>query len=245
MFTYFYPLFLLQGFCLYHAYKSRTDQKWYWMIIFFPYVGCLLYLYDAFYSRRTVSNLTEGIKQVVNSNYKIERLEREVKFSNNNKNKIDLADAYLENGRPADAVILFEDCMQGYMADDETLKKKLLHALFLDGKYERCIPLGRGLLNTKSFKNSLERISFAQALYHDGNTEEAVKHFEEMDRPFTNYEHRYAFCQFLINTGKNSEAQEKLDELTSEIDLMKGVERKTHREIIRQIKYLKQATADK
>ena len=245
MFGLFYPLIALQAFCLYHAYKTRTDQKWYWLIIFFPFIGCLLYLYDAFYSRRTVNDLAEGLKHVVNSNYKIERLEKEVKFSNSTKNKTDLADAYAENGRHGDAVALYEECLQGYMADDETLKAKLIHALFMDQKYDRCIQLGKELKDSKAFKNSFERISLAKALHHVGSTDEAIKHFDEMDRPFTNYEHRHAYCQFLINTGRSGEGNSKLDELMGEIDLMKGVERRTHRDIIRQIKYLKQQSESK
>ncbi len=238
MYNFFYPLLVLQGFCLYHAYKTRADQKWYWMIIFFPLIGCLIYLYEAFYSRRTVSTLTEGLKQVVNRNYRIEQLEREVSFSNSTKNKIDLADAYLENGRIQDAVNLYEDCSKGYMADDEPLKKKLIHALFLNEQFDKSIQLGRELADSKQFKSSPERISFAKALYHQGFADEAFKHFEDMDRSFSNYDHRYAYCQFLISTGKVSEARGKLTELLNEIDHMKSMERKIHREVIYNIKEL-------
>lgn len=108
MYEYFYPLLALQAFCIYHVYKTRQEQKWYWMIIFFPYVGCLIYLYEAFYSRRTVSNLTEGFKQVVNSNYRIEQLEAALRFSNTAKNKMDLAGAYVAIGRNADAITLYK-----------------------------------------------------------------------------------------------------------------------------------------
>ena len=34
MYEYFYPLLALQGFCIYHAYKTRQEHKWYWMLIF-------------------------------------------------------------------------------------------------------------------------------------------------------------------------------------------------------------------
>ena len=238
MYNYFYPLLVLQGFCLYHAYKNRTDQKWYWLIIFFPYIGCFIYLYDAFYSRRNVGTIAEGLKQVVNSNYKIDRLEREAKFSNSTKNKIDLADAYLENGRIQEAVDMYEECSGGYMADDEPLKRKRLHALFLNNQFEKCILLGRELSGTKQFKDSYERISFASALHHEGFTDEALKHFEEMDRSFTNYDHRYAYCLFLISIGKTTEANEKLAEMIDEINHMKSLERKTHREIISSIRDL-------
>ncbi len=238
MYEYFYPLLALQGFCIYHAYKTRQEQKWYWMIIFFPYVGCLIYLYEAFYSRRTVSNIAEGLKQVVNSNYRIEQLESAVKFSNSAKNKMDLADAYVAIGRNAEAVSLYSDCLSGHLADDGPLKTKLLHAFYQNRQFEDCARLGSQLVNDKEFRNSEERINLAMAYHHLGNNDMAIREFEAMDRTFTNFEHRYAYSQYLLLIGRKDEAREKVTELLSEIEMMKSLERRTHREAIGKIKDL-------
>jgi hypothetical protein len=236
-----YPLFILQAFCLFHAYKARTDQKWYWIIIFFPYVGCLIYLYDAFYSRRTITTIAEGLKQVVNTNYRIEQLERDVKFSNNSRNKILLADEYILFGRYSEAVALYESCRDGYMIEDEPLKRKLMHALFLDKQYDRTVQFGEELIGTKDFRNALEHISLAWAYQNLGRTEDAEKHFKDMDRTFTNYQHRYSYCEFLLATDRKEKAIEKLDELLDEVEQMKTPERRVHRDIIRSISELKRS----
>lgn len=238
MYEYFYPLLALQAFCVYHAYKTRQEQKWYWMIIFFPYVGCLIYLYEAFYSRRTVSSITEGLKHVVNSNYRIEQLEAALRFSNSAKNKMDLADAYVAIGRNADAITLFRECLSGYMSDDNSLKLKLLHAYFQNGDFEECIKLGRELSGDKQFANASERISLALAYYKAGQPEAATREFEAMDRPFTNFEHRYAYARYLADTGNTAAAREKVNEVLSETEMMKGLERKTHREAISKVRDL-------
>lgn len=238
MYSYIYPLFALQAFCIFHAYKTRQDQKWYWMIIFFPYLGCLIYLYEAFYSRQTVTSLAEGIKQVVNSNYKIEQLESAVKFSNNAKNKIDLGDAYMVVGRSSEAVTLYEECLTGYLADDSILKMKLLNALFKNGRFEDCIKLGEQLTHDKDFKDAEERIQLALAYHQTGRSESARHEFEAMDRPFTNYEHRYAYAQYLVNVGDVRTAKEKISEMQFEMEMMKGVERRTHREAIDKVEAL-------
>lgn len=235
MFNYFYPLFALQAFCIVHAYRTRQDQKWYWMIIFFPYVGCLIYLYETFYSRQTVTSLTEGLKQAVNSNYGIEQLESAVKFSNNAKNKTDLADAYVAVGRNSEAVVLYEECLTGYLADDTTLKTKLLGALYNNGRFEDCVRLGEQLAYDKEFKNAVERIQLALAYQKTGRRESAKREFEQMDRSFTNYEHRYAYAHFLMSTGELQAAKEKISEIQSEMEMMKSVERKTHREAISKV----------
>ena len=236
-----YPMFILQALCLYHAYKSRTDQKWYWIIIVFPYIGCFLYLYDAFYSRRTVTNIAEGLKQVVNSNYRLEQLEREVKFSNNAKNKILLADEYVAYGRFNEAVGLYESCREGYMVEDEPLKRKLMHALYLDKQYEKAVQLGEELKGTKDFRNALEHISLAWSYHSLGRTAEAEKHFDDMDRTFTNYQHRFSYAEFLMATDRKDKAIEKLNEVLEEIEQMKSAERRVHRDIIGKIQELRRS----
>jgi hypothetical protein len=236
-----YFLFILQAFCLFHAYKSRTDQKWYWIIIFFPYVGCIIYLYDAFYTRRAVTTVAEGLKQVVNTNYRTEHLEREVNFSDNTKNKILLADEYVVNGRFNEAVDLYESCRDGYMVEDEPLKRKLMHALFLDKQYDKAVVFGEELKGTKDFRNAMERISLACAYQSLGRTEEAEKHFSDMDRTFTNYPHRFSYCEFLLATDRKDKAKEKLNELLGEIEQMKGPERRVHRDDIRRIEELRRS----
>jgi len=234
----FYPLLVLQGFCLWHAYKSNAGQKWYWLIVFLPYVGCFLYLYDAFYSRRTVEVIGEELKSVVNSNYKIEQLEKALKFSSNVKNRMNLADAYAEIGRYKDAIAQYEESREGYMADDEQLSRKLLGALFLDKQYDRCIEIGKQLSGSKSFRNSDQHMDLAWALHYQGQTDESYKHFADMDREFSNYDHRYAFCRFLIATGKAEEAKQKADVLMAEIEMMKSNERRVNRSAIDEIKNL-------
>jgi hypothetical protein len=237
----FYIMLALQGFCLYHAYQSHTDQKWYYLIIFVPYIGCFIYLYDAFYSRRSVTQVTEALKQAVSSNYKIDLLEKEAEFSNSATNNIRLADAYVEVGRTAEAVALYDGCRVGFLADDESLQRKLLKALYLNHEYEKVEALGKELANRKSFKDSEERIGLAWALHKLGKTDQAKQHFDDMNRSFTNYVNRQAYCDFLVATNNLPAAKALTSELAQEFEMMKGPERRVHRDIIRQVADMQQS----
>ncbi|HEY8937946.1 MAG TPA: hypothetical protein VIM65_22140 [Cyclobacteriaceae bacterium] len=119
---YYSPLLILQGFCLYHAYKNHAEQRWYWLIMFLPGIGCIIYLYQNFYSSRNIKNIEQGLKQVVNSNYKIEQLEKSLRFVDNYANKLNLADAYMDHGRFKEAVDLYQGCLNSFMADDIDLQ---------------------------------------------------------------------------------------------------------------------------
>lgn len=238
MFGLYTPILLLQAFCLYHAYRNNSGQRWYWLIIFIPALGCILYLYDHFYNRSSIQNITEGVKGIVNTNYKLEQLEKAYRFSNNHANRVNLADAYVVYGRYAEAIDLYNQCLVGFMAEDPVLRMKLLSAYFYRGDYEAAVVCGKDLEPEKTFRDAEEHIGYAWALHHVGRSEEAQRHFEEMDRSFTNYKHRIAYCKFLRDTNRLEDLKSKLAELTDEVEHMKGPERRLRRDVIRDIREL-------
>jgi hypothetical protein len=232
------PVFMLQAVTLYLAYRNNAEQRWYWFIIFFPGLGSLLYLFDQYYSQRNISSFTETVKEVVNSNYKTEQLEKAQRFSDNTINKLNLADAYMEIGRYADAINLYQSTLTGFMEDDPGVRMKLLNALFMAKNYDQVIMLGEKLESEKTFKNAEPRISYAWALHYEGKPEAAEKVFQDMNKPFTNFKHRVEYCAFLSESSRKEEANVLLQELLEEFENMRGPERKLHRDANRNARNL-------
>lgn len=236
MFGFYTLIILFQVFCLYHAYQRNAEQKWYWFIVLFSVIGCLMYLFHAFNDPGNVEAVKEGVKSVVNNNYKIEQLEKAVQHNDSFTNKINLADCYVTYGRYADAIELYLDCLKGFMSDDLALRMKLLQTYFLHQDYPAAIALGMELETEKVFKNAAERLAYAWSLHYDGKTELAETIFQDMDKSFSNYEHRTEYCKFLIATDKKEALKNKLNDLLDEFEKMKSHERTLHRNIIREIK---------
>lgn len=245
MYQFYIPVLLLQIFCLYHAYQNRTEQRWYWLIIFFPLGGGLIYLYTHFYNRSTIENLTENVKGIVISNYRIEQLEKEMRITDSIKAKTALADEYVRAGRYKDAIDLYTDCAQGFMADDVSLLLKLVQTHSLHADYTSAVVYGQKLEQEKSFRNAPERASYAWALHYTGNTGKAEKIFMEMDNTYSNYLQRLEYCRFLIATQRSEEATRKLGELLYEFEQMKSPERRLHRTVASQISDLYETTRRK
>lgn len=232
------PVFILQAVTLYLAYRNNAEQRWYWFIIFFPGLGSLLYLFDQYYSQRNISSLTETVKEVVNSNYKTEQLEKAQRFSDNTINRLNLADAYMEIGRYAEAINLYQSTLTGFMEDDPVVRMKLLGALFMAKSYDEVIMLGEKLESEKTFKNAEPRISYAWALHYQGKPEAAEKVFQDMNKPFTNFKHRVEYCAFLSESSRKEEANVLLEELLEEFENMRGPELKLHRDATRNARNL-------
>lgn len=238
MFGFYTPVLILQAFCLFHAYRNNSEQRWYWLIIFIPVIGCALYLYHHFYSRSSLQNISEGVKGIVNTNHKLEQFEKAYRFSNNLTNRINLADAFVSCGRYGEAIALYQESLVGFMAEDPALRMKILSAHFFNGDYDTAIAYGRELESEKTFRDADEHIGYAWALHRAGRTDDARSRFESMDRSFTNYKHRIAYCKFLQETNRLEDLKAKLLELSDEIEHMKGPERSLRRDVIRDIKAL-------
>ncbi len=243
MFDYsgYYTLILgLQGFCLFHAYKNDNQQKWFWIIIFIPLIGCLIYLYENFYSRPNINNITEGVKGLVYNNYAVEKLEKEVKYSETITNKTNLADAYLERGRYDEALNLYENCKKGYNDKNPDLMRKMVQAYFLKKNYNKVIELGQHLDAVKTIGDSGDKIAYAWALYFTGETAKAEQKFKQLDAKFANFPARIEYAKFLIETNRPDDAKKILHAIIDEHNGMDNYEKGLKKGLVRESKRLLQ-----
>ncbi|MEM6965826.1 MAG: hypothetical protein AAF573_13750 [Bacteroidota bacterium] len=236
MLRFYTPIALLQLFCLYQAYTRNEEQKWFWIIIFFPLIGSLFYLYHTFYSRENIENIAEGVKSNFIDNYKTSKLERELNFSDTFTNKVKLADEYYRSGDYEVAMQLYDSCLEGIYEDDKDLLMKLLRVHYQLKNYDEIIKHGEKIIDDKSFKSSEEVIFLAWAYREKGMTEKAEKLFQSADFRFSNYNQRIEYAKFLEQIGKVQAAKEKLEELLQEIEAMERQERRQKKQALRYIK---------
>ncbi len=228
MFRFYTPILILQAFCLYHAYKNKSESWWYFLILMFPLIGCLIYLYKHFYSRQNVERVAEGVKQVVNTNYQVERMEKEHRFNDSVGNRINLADAYCEVGRFQEACELYESCRDGYLHDDPELTMKLMIAYFQLEHYSSVVELGQMLDGNKDFEDHSSRVAYAWSLHYEEENQKAEEAFAKMDVRYSHYGPRLEYCRFLDAIGKRAAATEKLDLMLNELSHMTRREKKPH-----------------
>ena len=224
---YFSLILILQIICFYLAYKKRADYWWYIVILLFPLVGCLLFLFLNYFKEEDL----ESIKSTINDastphSSKIARLKKEYDFNNCAANAIALGDAYMANNEFQKAKELFQECAYGALSDDFEILTKLLDAHFELGEHQDVIAIGKKLLKKSQFKNTEERIAFAWSYAYTNQPELSEEQFTAMDVRYSNYLHRKEYCRFLIEQNRMQEAEDKLDLLMSEYNEMEGFERR-------------------
>ncbi len=232
------PVFLLQAFCLYHAYKNGADQKWLWVIIIIPLLGCVLYLFDRFHNQDNVETITENVKGTMKPNYLLSKMEEEAQFSGTVVNKTRLADEYTSKEKYERAIALYESCLEGFNKDDPQLLMKLLKANYLNNAYEEAVRIGEKLKSERFFQNTAEKIAYAIALQKTGAIALAEQVFQEMDIRFTNYKHRIEYGNFLLQTNRPQDAKAKFATLLEELNNMDSLEKRMKKDIIQEVKRL-------
>ena len=238
MFRLYSIVMLIQGFCLYHAYTNKTDQKWYWIIVLFPLIGSMIYLYHHFYSRKNVENVSEGIKATLISNYTLDKLEEKTRFSDTYANKLELSQEHLKVGNYERAREILESCTQGNYKDDPTLQLYLLQAHYQSENYNEAVKFGHRLSGLKEFKNSDAMVAYAWSLFKTEDYDQAEEIFRQMDRKFSNYPQRLEYASFIREARGNTEAKQKLDEIIVEINSMDSYERRLNKQTINGVRKL-------
>lgn len=232
------PLLFLQGFCIYHAYTHKADWRWYLLILFLPFIGCIIYLYVHFVNKQNINTVSKGVKSVMNTNYELEQLEKQMEFSDTIQNKTLVADKYVELERYPEAITLYESCLEGFNHSDPKTIKKLIKALYLGEDYGQAAFYGNKIKNDPYFIKSEEAICYAWSLFYEGRQNEAEALFEKTDVGFANYVHRMEYAKMLHEAGSTGEALSKLEEIIAEFEHMESHERRNLRATTRAIEQL-------
>jgi len=235
MFRYYTIIMIIQAFCLYHIFKNKKESYWYLVVIFLPFLGSLLYLFQEFGSRNNIEKVSETIKGSINKNYHYEQLLKEAKFTDTFTNRIKLGDHHASREEYDQAIALYESCLQGFNKDDVKTIEKLMVAKYYVDDFSAVIELGKKLEKDKTFKNSESRIVYAWALYQDDSLDQSEAVFKDMDVRFGNYLHRIEYARFLEAERREGEAKALLLSLKEEIDHMETNEKRQKKPIAKEI----------
>ncbi|MDB5251765.1 MAG: hypothetical protein JWP27_934 [Flaviaesturariibacter sp.] len=227
--SFYYITVALQAACAWHCIRRGTQQKWIWVIVFLPIIGCLIYLFSEVLTDRGLRGAGSGLGSLLNPGGSVRRLEKQVAFSDTFQNRIALADACLESGDTARAVALYESILTGLFAENEYVIGQLVQAYARQERYEDILPLARKIAGLLSFTRSKAHLCYAIALGKCGHTEAAEAEFAQMNGRYGSFEPRYQYGVFLRETGRTDEAAAQFRSLVDEFKYLGGRERHLNR----------------
>lgn len=236
MARFFFPILLLEFFCIWHVFNNDKDQKWYFIIGLIPLFGSLYYLYDSIYLSSTVASSSANPAALRATNARIKELEALLEVTDTVSNRSRLADEYFKIGDYKKARKLFESCRTDGAHDDVGILIKLVDICYALEDYKTAISYGDQINGVTLFDKSEEKTAYAWAYYHEDRIEEAEQVFKEMDSRYSNYVQRLEFAKFYIVTEREPAAKEVLAILIEELDSMHQEEQRLKKGVIKEIK---------
>jgi len=217
------PYFLiiaLQGFCIYHVIKNRSDYYWYFVILFLPIVGSVLYIITQVFNKKDLDAAHKELVEIVNPSKKVKDLRKQVEFADTFQNRVSLGDLLYEIGDYKGGVEEYNIALDGNYNQDAGVVKKMLEGYYRTEQFEEVIFCAEKINQRPDFVGSRSQFLYGLALEEQKRSEEAEKNLRPIDQRYSNYAERYTLAQFLITKGKIEDAKDILSEILVEANHM-------------------------
>lgn len=237
---YYFLIIALQGFCLYHIWKTGRPFFWIFVIIFLPVIGCIIYIITQALQKDDVNKIQQEITTIINPTKKITDLQAALDFSDTFQNRINLADALLEQKQFEPAIGHYQEALKGNFKNDSYVKMQLMQCYYALGRNQDLIQEAEPIKAHPDFIKSPVSFYYAKALDSEGRPEDAQPYFDQIDRRYSNYNERVALVEHYIDSNRLEKAIEIVDEVLAEAATMGKESRRMHKIAIDKAQKLKQ-----
>lgn len=121
---------ILDLLCIIHVYRTGRPLWWYLVIIMFPMLGALAYLFLEVLPKAGGTRVVKRVIKVIDPGVDLKSRIREVERCGSAANKAALADELINVGQFDDAIELFQSCLVGLHADQPSMIFGLAEAYF-------------------------------------------------------------------------------------------------------------------
>jgi hypothetical protein len=197
----------------FHALKTGRDQKWIWIIILAPVVGCLAYYFmEVFPHSREERQLRKRIHDIaksLNPDGELKRRTEEVTNTASVENRAGLADECLEKGMFDEAIRLYEGCLEGPHANDPRVLFACARAYFYNANHRQAeeILARLGKAHPKFRRDEVELLE-ARVLDAMGEHNRALAIYESLRNRYVGFEAKYRYAELLARLGREREASD-------------------------------------
>lgn len=226
---YYYIVLILQGICVFHCVRKGNQNKWIWLIVFLPLIGCIAYIFTEIFTGNEMEQVQSGMSAVFNPSGKIKKLQNNLQFRDTVDNRLALADAYMDAGQVDSAIELYEKSLVGTFSEHEHGNMQLIKAYYAKNRFEDLVTVAKKVYKLPQFRRSRAQTLYAAALGYAGRNEEAEKEFITMNGKFSNYECRYQYGKYMMRNNRTEEAKKLFRDILNESSHLDAAERRHNR----------------
>ncbi len=228
----------MQGFCIYHAIKNRNDYYWYFLILFLPIIGSIIYIITQIFNKKDLDVVQKEIVNVVNPAKKIKDVRKQVEFADTFQNRVNMGDVLYETGDYNSGIEEYIIALNGNYNQDAGVVKKLIEGYYRTDQFEKVIFCAEKIRDKSDFVGSRSQFLYGLALEEQKRSEEAEQNLRPIDQRYSNYPERYTLAQFLMTKGKIEDAKEILSEILIESKHMSKPNQYKYNGVVNDVKRL-------
>ncbi|WP_378177383.1 hypothetical protein [Aquimarina sp. SS2-1] len=234
----FFLIIALQAFCIYHAIKNRNEYYWYFLILFLPVIGCIIYLVTQVFKKKDLNVVQNEIVQVINPTKKVNDLRKQVEFADTFQNRVHLGDALYDIEDFNTGLGEYELAINGEYYQNPGVVKKLIEGYFQTNQFDKVIFCAEQIKSRSDFRGSRSQFLYGLALEQHGRADEAEENLRPIDQRYSNYKERYILAKFLIDKGEIIDGKEILKEIQIESQHMSKPNRNIYRGVVNDVNKL-------
>lgn len=210
---------LLIQFCFaYHALKTGRPYWWVFIIMGFPVMGCVIYYFVEVFpgsrEQRRAAKAARAIARVLEPDAELRKRAEELEICGSVDNRMALAEECMLHQMYAEAIRLYESCLNGAYANDGTLLYGLARAAVEAGDWARAASALERLKSVAPRTRLTEvRLLEARLLEGRGENDAALAAYRALIPQFVGLEARYRYGRLLMRLGKNEAAMQMFNEV--------------------------------
>jgi hypothetical protein len=211
-------VFLIQFTFVIHALKSGRPYWWIFIIMGFPVMGCVIYYFVEVFpgsrEHRSAHLAARKLVKALQPDADLKRRAEELEVCGSVENKIALARECMAHQMHAEAMSLYESCLQGPFSVDGVILFELAKAATEGGKWEKAgAILARLKTEAPKIRPLDARLLEARVLQGQGETDAAIAVHRELIPEFVGMEARYRYGELLLALGQHEAALQMFNEI--------------------------------
>jgi hypothetical protein len=220
-----------------HVLRSGQDKYWLMILFAFPGLGSLVYALMIWLPefRRSHSGqlVVRGATRLLDPGKELRAAQEQLDIAATADNRLRLAEALLDYGRPSEAVVHYQAALVGVHAGDPGIRVRLAHALVDAGHPQAAREdLEQLIADKPDFRSPEGHLVYARALAALDERPRAREEFEVLVGYYAGLEARARYAQALLAWGDAPRLRELLAEGEKIIKRMPGAAREINREWI-------------
>ncbi len=209
---------LIQFSFVYHALKHGRPYWWIFIIMGFPVMGCVIYYFIEVFpgsrEHRSAHHTARKLVKALQPDADLKRRAEELEVCGSIDNKMALARQCSEHQMHAEAISLYESCLQGGFASDGNILFGLAQAAVNGGFWDHAqVAMARLKADAPTTRALEVRLLEARLQEGRGDTDAALATYRELIPVFVGLEARFRYGELLLRLGQHEAASHMFNDI--------------------------------